>query len=243
MIHKVRSRFRTGFLLPVLLTASSICMLAQSVQGTISGTVYGPDAKPLAGTTVWANIVSPVSRPVDRNSGVPVLTTVSATDGSYTLSNVPPGDYVVCARNAAVAALNPCAWGGAPLVQIATGRLNMSGEAIRMAAGATLQVHLDDPGGFLAANAAKPGASLLLGLATPHGFMPLPITASTGNSRDYKLLVPFNTTHSVMISTRYFKLSDAAGAPFSAASQTIPVTIPAGTQASVINLRIVGAGN
>jgi hypothetical protein len=119
----------------------------------------------------------------------------------------------------------------------------MSGETILMAAGTTLQVHLDDPGGLLAANAAKPGASMILGLATQHGFMPLPITASTGNSRDYKLLVPFNTTHNVMISTRYFKLSDAAGTPFSAASQTIPVTIPAGTPGSVINLRVVGAGN
>ncbi len=238
----LRSRFRLG-ILPVLLVMSSLCTSAQSVRGTISGTVYGPDAKPLAGTTVWANLVSPAPRPVDRNSKIPVLTTVTAADGSYTLSNVPTGEYVVCARNAAVAALNPCPWGGAPLVQITSGRTNMSGEAIRMAAGATLQVHLDDPAGLLDANAAKPGASLLLGLATQHGFMPLPITASTGNSRDYKLLVPFNTTHNVMISTRYFKLSDATGAPFSAASPTISVTIQSGTQTSVINLRVVGAGN
>jgi hypothetical protein len=243
MIHKAHNRFRIGTVTVVLAAATMVCTSAQIAQGSISGIVYGPDGKPLAGTTVWANIVSPVSLPVDRNSTVPALTTVSASDGSYTLSKVPAGEYVVCARNAAVAALNPCPWGGAPLVQIATGHLNMTGEAIHMAAGTTLQVHLDDPAGLLAANAAKPGASLILGLATQHGFMPLPITASTGSSRDYKLLVPFNTTHNVMISTRYFKLSDATGAPFSAASQTIPVTIPSGTQASVINLRIVGAGN
>ena len=36
---------------------------------------------------------------------------------------------------------------------------------------------------------------------------------------------------------------NAAGVPLSAASPTIPVTIPSGTPASVINLRIVGAGN
>src|SRR5258708_1836645 len=108
MIHKAHNRFRIT-LMPVLLTACSICAPAQSVQGTISGTVYGPDTKPLAGTTVWANIVSPVTWPVDRSSAVPVLTTVSAADGSYTLSNVPIGEYVVCARNAGVAALNPCA--------------------------------------------------------------------------------------------------------------------------------------
>src|SRR5260370_8330650 len=166
MIHKSRNRFRIGTLLPVLLTVSSICAPAQSPLGTISGTVYGPDTKPLAGTTVWANIVSPVPRPVDRSSTIPVLKTISASDGSYTLSNVPPGEYVVCARKADVTTLNPCACGGPPLVQIDSTRLHMSGEAVWMVAGATLQVHLDDPGGLLAAHSGKPGATLILGLAT-----------------------------------------------------------------------------
>jgi hypothetical protein len=242
MALKVRNRFWIGILLP-LFAMSSICTLAQSTLGTISGTVYGPDGKPLAGTKVWANLVSPAPRPVDHNSTVPVLTTVSAVDGTYALSNVPGGEYVMCASNAEVATLNPCAWGGATRVQIAGGNLIMSGQAIRMAAAATLQVHLDDPDGHLAANAAKPEASLIMGLATQHGFMPLPITASTGNSRDYKLLVPFNTIHNVVISTRYFKLNDAAGAAIGAASPPIPVTIPPETPTSVINLRIVGAGN
>jgi hypothetical protein len=204
MVLKLHNRFRIGTLLP-LLAMSSICALAQSTLGTISGTVYGPDGKPLAGTKVWVNLVSPAPRPVDHNSTVPVLTAVSAADGSYALSNVPNGEYVICARNAGVVALNPCAWGDATRVQIAGGNLNMSGQAVRMAAAATLQVHLDDPDGHLAANAAKPEASLLMGLATQHGFMPLPITASTGNSRDYKILVPFNITHNVVLSTRYFK--------------------------------------
>jgi hypothetical protein len=155
MIHKAHNRFRIGTVTVVLAAATMVCTSAQIAQGSISGIVYGPDGKPLAGTTVWANIVSPVSLPVDRNSTVPALTTVSASDGSYTLSKVPAGEYVVCARNAAVAALNPCPWGGAPLVQIATGHLNMTGEAIHMAAGTTLQVHLDDPAGLLAAKCSQ----------------------------------------------------------------------------------------
>ncbi len=81
-----------------------------------------------------------------------------------------------------------------------------------------------------------------MGLATQHRFMPLPITASSGNSRDYKLMVPFNTPHNIVISTRYFKVNDATGAAIGAASPPIAVTIPPDTPTSVINLRIVGGG-
>jgi hypothetical protein len=123
---------------------------------------------------------------------------------------VPTGDYVLCASNAAAAALNPCTWGGAPLIKMANG-LHASNQAIRLAAGATLQMHLDDPGGLLAAHANKPGASLIVGLGAPYGFLPLPIAGSTATSRDYKLLVPFNTTRTLTISTEYFKLTNAAG--------------------------------
>jgi len=209
---KVHRWFRIGVLLLVLVAATSLDALAQSAQGTVSGTVYGPDGKPLGGTSVWANLVSPAPRPVDRSSNIPALSAVTAADGTFLLSHVPVGDYVLCAKNAGAAALNPCAWGGAPRIQIANGRLNVPGEAIRMATGGTLQVHLEDPGGLLAAYEGKaPGATLIMSLATPHGLFPLPITASGGTSRDYKLLAPLNVTLNLSISTRYFKLTDAAG--------------------------------
>jgi hypothetical protein len=246
MIHKARNHFRIGALVAVLSAATTVCGLAQTTQttqGSIAGTIYGPDGKALRGTKVWANIVSPVARPVDRNSSiVPVLSTVTARDGRFALPFVPDGDYVLCASNGAAAALNPCTWGGATLVKIANGQ-QAPGQAIRMAAGATLQVHLDDPGGLLSAAANKPGASLIIGLAGPYGFVPLPIAGSTANSLDYQVLVPFNTTHTVMVSTQYFKLTNAAGGAISAGSSSIPVTITSGMPAQVINLRIVGAGN
>src|SRR5260370_36420556 len=151
---------------------------AQTTPGSIAGHIYGPDGNALAGTTVWANIVSPMARPIDRSLATPGLNTVSESDGSFTLSGVPAGDYVICARKAGVAALNPCAWGSAPLVKVTAG-LQATGQTVRMAAAATLQVHFDDPGGLLAANASKPGANLIVGLATQRRFMPLRLTGST----------------------------------------------------------------
>ena len=134
------------------MTRSSRPSQAQQSPGTISGIVYGPDGKPLPGTTVWANLVSAAPRPVKANSAIPTLKALTASDGLFTLSQVPLGDYVLCARNAGVAALNPCGWGTAPRIQVTNGRPSMTGQEVRMAAGVTLQVHLDDPAGHLAAH-------------------------------------------------------------------------------------------
>ena len=46
---------------------------------------------------------------------------------------------------------------------------------------------------------------------------------SSGNGRDYKLLVPFDVTHNVSVSTRYYKINDEIGAALNAAGQAIPV--------------------
>jgi hypothetical protein len=239
MIHKAHNRFRTGALLAVLAT-STICATSQTTQSSISGVVYGPDGKALGGTRVWANIISPLPRPVDRNSStIPVLSTITARDGTFALPYVPAGDYVLCASNAAAAALNPCIWGGAPQVKIANG-LNATGQAIRMAAGATLLVHLDDPGGLLPAHIGKEGASLIIGLGAPHGFLPLPIVGITATSRDYQILVPSNSSPSLMISTQHFKLTDPAGVSISTPTYTTSVTIASGTPVAVIQLRVAG---
>src|SRR5437016_3020746 len=117
MTATAHNRFGNGVLLPLLLAAGSLAP-AQSVQGTISGTVFGPDSKPLGNTSVWANLISPPARPVDRNSTVPNLTAVAKSDGTFEVLNVPAGDYIICARHGSGAVVNPCTWGGAPTVKI-----------------------------------------------------------------------------------------------------------------------------
>src|ERR1700682_6355195 len=118
MIYKAHNRFRIRTLVAALAAATTICA---SAQGSISGIIYGPDGKALGGAKVWANIVSKVSRPVDRNSALLVLSAVTGHDGSFAISGVPTGDYVLCASNPAAAALNPCTWGGATLIKMANG--------------------------------------------------------------------------------------------------------------------------
>lgn len=224
----------------VLLAAASMC--AQSATGTISGIVYAPYGSPLAGTRVWANIVSAVPRP-GPNSSAATLSTVTADDGSFTLQQVPMGQYRLCAGSSNIAALNPCGWGNAPLVLIAAGRLNESGQDIRLAAGVPLHLHVVDPGGLLASNEGKvQGAALIVGLATQQGFRPFPVVGSSAASRDYEILVPPSSVQNIQVLGQYFKLSDANGLPLNAASST-PASIAVGVGATTVNWQVVGVGN
>ena len=59
---------------------------------------------------------------------------------------------------------------------------------------------------------------------------------SIGNGRDYKLLVPFDVTHNVSVSTRYYKINDEIGAALNAAGQAIPVRVASGAPPKVVNL-------
>jgi hypothetical protein len=267
MTYNPKNRMNAGFLLSVL-GLSSICAPAQTVKSAILGAVSGPDGKPLSGASVWANLVSLPPRPVDGNSAVPVLRAVSAKDGTFTISGVPAGQYRICSNHSSAGALNPCIWGGAPLVQVSSVQLNaaapafrmetgvphevgkaaqpvfVAAPAFRMETGVPLQVHLDDPGGYVAAHVGKdPKATLIVGLATQRGFLPFPVTATTATGRDYLMLVPLNVTHNVVISTQYFKMTNASGSPIGAQPISVTFSSSVPTQANVIIVRITGAGN
>jgi len=47
----------------------------------------------------------------------------------------------------------------------------------------------------------------------------------------------------LVISSKYFQLTNASGPAIGTGASTIPVTIPSGTLAQVINLRIAGISN
>jgi hypothetical protein len=71
--------------LSLLLTVPVLGQATGSTQGTISGTVTGPDGANVPGVTVTAKSASLQGERV----------TVTATNGSYVLRGLPPGDYEV----------------------------------------------------------------------------------------------------------------------------------------------------
>jgi hypothetical protein len=239
MTRTVHYHLHTCILLLVLAAAGSVAGRAQSVQGTISGVAQTPDGKPLASATVFAIIMSSPPRPLGQNSALPVLSTLSKNDGSFTISNVPPGSYRICARHIGLAFLDPCTWGTAPSVVVGNGNWDWPGQNVQTILGAKLHVHVDDLSGYLAKNVGKAaGAGLAMGVVSPQGFFPLAISDASANSRDYELLVPVNVTHNLRIMTTYFKLTNQANAPVDA-TQTTPVLLTS-TQPAAITFHITG---
>jgi hypothetical protein len=103
MIHP-RSRFSQGGLVAALTTFLSFMALpsgwGQSISGTVVGTVSDATGAVVGGAKVSAKNIA---------TGV-VLSTVSGSDGNYTVPNVPPGTYDISAQltgfNTAVASKN-----------------------------------------------------------------------------------------------------------------------------------------
>ncbi len=71
-----------------LLSSLSGHLFGQAVSGTIVGTVHDASGAVVVGTRVTATSIS---------TGIP-QTTTSGTDGDYTISNLPPGDYKIAAQ-------------------------------------------------------------------------------------------------------------------------------------------------
>src|SRR5579862_8930430 len=99
--------------LPLLaaLTAPLSAQPAPSFPGVITGQVLAPDGKPVHAALVTAAIVSTVVPRKDRTETPLALSTRSILDGTFSISNVPLGDYIVCAQIESQAFLHTCRWG------------------------------------------------------------------------------------------------------------------------------------
>ena len=261
MPHSTYTTHRAALLIPALLLCSAIIAPAQPTvaqsTGSISGIVFGPPGPyghGLAGAVVSANLVSAPPRPTGNTSATPQLRAITNSNGAFTISQVPIGDYVLCAQHPLVEALNPCAWGPNVRVQIAAGKMTAPSQSIRLAQAAVLQVHMDDPAGHLATHEGKTkGASMMVGITTPSGFQPLQKTVSNATSREYRLLVPYDKPLNLAVFSSFFKVNDnngvargaqpvTPGAAKAAVSAPLTVTFSQGVQAKPVTLHVVGAG-
>jgi hypothetical protein len=165
-------------------------------------------------------------------------------DGRFTLSNLPPGGWTVCAEAAGY--LNPCHWSTAPAFTVRAGQ-TVSNAAVRLDQAYILQVRINDPQGLLANEGKAAGAFLRIGVITPSGaFRRANPGGRNAKSRDYTVAIPLRSGARLFVSGGAFQLNDDVGFQVAKSGRMTQVTAPdpakAGSAAPPLSFTVTGLG-
>ncbi len=213
-----------------------------------SGTAQAPAASSISGRVVSENGATLRALIAIRSAdGRFVQRGFTGLDGSFSFSQLPPGQYTFCARIPSEQFPRPdqpfldtCDWEQRQTaVPLAAGR-PVTGVRVTVPKAALLQVRINDPDKVLppAAQARPPalGAQLQLSVAGPnHLDHDLTFASQDSKGRNYTAVVPFDTPLSLTASSSTARLTNPAG-------QTIPasthLTAPKGLSVATINITL-----
>ena len=178
--------------------------------GSIQGAAIADTGKPVSGA--WITATGTGSGAVARRS------THSARDGSFVLSNLPPGTYQLCVDAPGTSLLDPCRWAPAPVtVTLSAGQVPVTRQ-IQVATGSMVHVRVNDPNKRLGAALSQgpgqasgqgSGAPVQLSVQALRGIVcPLVMNARDGAGRNYQLAVPLNVALQLSVAGNGVQLED-----------------------------------
>ena len=230
------------FIFVGVVTCGAVCAAQTAIgalaPGVITGAVKGSD-----GTVITSGSVSAVRTP-DRP--IPRLGRISASaaigpDGGFQLPAQVDGAYQMCAQVPGSVWLNPCEWAlVSPIsVSLSGGQVSASPTVV-LPKGALVTVQVNDPKGFLLANAGAQGALLLIGVSTDSRyFKTATLISENASGRTYQILVPFGRSIDLSVTSGLFQLTDSTDTSLPSVS-LIPILVPSGQQPSAIVLNVAG---
>lgn len=236
----------SGIRRSIIVAVASLAALAQSPPGIIQGVVVGDDGKPISGARVYAAVKSTSQ----RIKAPPTLATRAgntvnaAPDGTFTIPNLQPGSYILCAQTVVSGWLDPCQWAAVvPIVNLASGQ-SLSSQKVVMAKGAVIQIRINDPSKLLA---TTPGAIAhdveVLALASNKAYYHARIASTDAAGRNHELTVPFEASQTLIVRSQQFALADARGAAMPASGHTEAVQASNGKGTPPIVFTVTGKSN
>jgi hypothetical protein len=220
--------------IPFILVLISIPGFAQTA--SISGIVTGDDGRLLA-AVVTVNGVVPLRAFGRAESGA---------NGTFTIGNLSPGSYHICADVKGGGYLDPCAWEPIlPTVQVAVGQ-TLSSYRLIAKKGTQLQVRVNDPAGVLSATSSSQSGKaaapqLLVGVfTTRHMFQPLVVAAKDATGMTQQGTVPQGIPVSLHVSGQGVQITDGKGASLNSAG-TLSTVQPNGVTLPTITLTVTAA--
>jgi hypothetical protein len=191
--------------------------ITTSLTGSLQGTLTGSDGAVIPGAKITANFTAPAKSLLPSLG--PTITgglqdsAVTASNGSFTLKNLVPGTYTLCAQAASAAQIDPCHWSQTPpQVTVLPGQA-ITGFKITTVKGSILNIRVDDPQHYLLAKSSVPGTPhVLVGVYTTSGqFYPAYITGKDATGTSYSVTIPLNTALRYTVASKHVKLADSTG--------------------------------
>jgi hypothetical protein len=226
----------------ILLTA---CASAQAPFGAIEGSVRAGDGAPVAGAVVYyarmTRLVGPAARARPAPGEAVMHSRISSdANGAFAVSNLPAGDYLLCAEVPAAPFLDPCKWSSSPKVTIGAGAVNRP--ALVLKRGVFLKVRVNDPRGLLPPMKNDPSRApnLIVGVVFGSGaFLAAANTRADQSGRDYQMSIPAGVPLKLWVFSRHVTLTDAQGLPVDNSGGRIPFQAVAGRD-QVFTLNVSG---
>lgn len=205
-------RNRAGSMAAAAMVAFAGGIAAQTTPGTIQGKVLTADGKPIPRANIYYGRSGRVRGKASAGAVLPpVLSAKAGLDGSFTLSNLTPGGWIVCVEAAGY--LNPCHWSTAPAFTLAAGQ-TISNAAVRLDQAYAFQIRVKDPQGLLANEGRVTGAVLHIGVHSPSGaFQRATLVGKDSAGRSYTVAIPLKAAATLFVSGGAFQLNDDSGLP------------------------------
>jgi hypothetical protein len=235
---------------PLLLAAAAalatlIATLPLGAQG-FSGKVVDESGRPLGAVAVdYTRLPTMVVKPrAGTSPGVRAPgdpdrsgTLQSHTDGTFSTTGLPPGDYMLCVHAPSDLFADPCTWNKGR-VRVAVGSTGSTAvDPVTVSAGVRIHLSLSDPQGLLPSG-QELAPTAVIGVLTGQGAVRRPTTVSRiGNTIDAVLTVPHDQNVSVWAVSSTLKFSDSSGKAVTTTSPAA-ITPPAGVVDHLVPLSV-----
>jgi len=215
-----------------------LCVLAvsASANSTVSGSLETTTGKPILASITLHDISTARTQgqiPFDRQFA-------SKSDGTFTVTGVPAGQYQVCVDAPQENVLDPCLWSTTPTVVTVPATGNVTGLAIKVATGSTLRVHVNDPQALLPApKGGIAGQALSIRVITTNNHqVNFRLLGATALTRDHYLPVPFDQSMILVIEASGVSLSDSNNQKYTGNAVRMPVRVPGGGSVPTITVNV-----
>jgi len=202
---------------------AGFALYGAATPGAISGVVSSDDGATVAATILIHDLSTPrvgQATPFDHQF-------TSKSNGTFSLTGVPPGKYELCVENPKAAIVNPCEWSSGPpdSFTIADAQ-TISNIRLMVQRGYLFQVQVNDPAGLLPLRGNAAGAALTIVATTPdRKARNLRLLSVSGGVRVHFLVVPYQQAFTLTATSSQFALSDEGSAPFAGNTLNAPVSV------------------